>query len=245
MPVQIEKNRKGEKIANRVLLALPYTTLEPLKRNLEFFDLKLRSVIYLTGAPIEYIYFVNRGLVSLTKTMEDGRTAEVGAVGTEGIVGFFALFGAGRALWDYTVQVPGSAFRIKMSTLLAEMERAPALRVLLQRYTHLPITQLTQTAACNRLHSLAERACRWLLIMQDGAQSDTFLMTHEVLAVMLGVHRAGVSIAASALQRAGLIQYVRGHVLVTDRAGLEKRACECYRAVQTELNQFFRPQIEN
>jgi CRP-like cAMP-binding protein len=190
-------------------------------------------------APIEYLYFVNRGLVSVVKTMQDGRTVEIGAVGIEGVTDANALFGLGTAVLETIVQVPGSALRIRLGTLRQEMENDDALRITMQGYARFAFGQLAQTAACNRLHSLEERCCRWLLIAHDSALADTFPLTHEFMAMMLGVRRSGVSIAASMLRKAGLIEYARGRITIKDRPGLEEASCECYGTLQTELDKLF------
>jgi CRP-like cAMP-binding protein len=230
-----ERNR----IHNRILLALPNTTLKRIEPSLELLKTTVGQVIDHIDGPIEYMYFVNRGLVSVVKTMQDGRTVEVGAVGIEGVTDANALFGIGTAVLDTIVQIPGSALRIRRETLRDEMEHDEALRDKMQQYARFAFGQLAQTAACNRLHSLEERCCRWLLIAHDSALSDTFPLTHEFLAMMLGAQRSGVSIAARMLKRAGLIDYTLGVVTIMDRAGLEEGSCECYRALQTELDKLF------
>jgi CRP-like cAMP-binding protein len=228
-----------EHIANRILLSLPQTTLERLQPALELRAMAKRDPIDRFDQPIEYLYFVNRGLISFVKTMEDGRTVEIGVVGIEGISSSHALFGINKAVLEALVQVPGTAFRISRDNLKHLISEDIALREALEKYAHFSVAAFAQTAACNRLHHLDERCCRWLLITHDSARSDTFSLTHEFLAMMLGVQRAGVSIAANALQRAGLIQYRHGQVTIVDRSGLEDAACECYRAMGTEFDKLF------
>lgn len=169
--------------------------------------------------------------------MLDGRTVEIGAVGNEGIAGASALLGIERAILESVVQVPGTAFRLGCHVVREEMERSVPLRKLVQKYAHFAVAQIAQTAACNRLHSMEERCCRWLLIAHDSARSDTFPLTHEFLAMMLGVQRSGVSLTASILQKAGFIRYDRGRVTIVDRSGLEATACECYAEVQAMAGQ--------
>jgi CRP-like cAMP-binding protein len=197
------------------------------------------QVVDRADRPAAHVHFVNRGLISFVKTMHDGRSVEVRTVGVEGVTEPNVLFGIEGALPESIVQVPGTAFRIKRDILSREMDQDSALRGVMQRYAAFAIRQIVQTAACNRLHTLEERCCRWLLIAHDSALSDTFPLTHEFLAMMLGVQRAGVSIAASFLQKAGLIQYTRGSVTITNRAGLEDAACECYGTIRGELDRLF------
>jgi CRP-like cAMP-binding protein len=161
-------------------------------------------------------------------------------VGIEGISNPSALFGFNRAIFENVVQIPGTTYRIKQDKLSELIAQDDALAKTMEKYRHFSISALGQTAACNRLHYLEERCCRWLLIAHDSARADTFLLTHEFLAMMLGVQRAGVSITAQALQKAGLIQYRRGQVTVTNRSGLEEAACECYRAMQIEFDKLFK-----
>lgn len=228
-----------ENIANRILLALPPDSLQRLRPHLERVDLPQRRVLHDANTAIEHLYFVNQGLVSLIKTMKDGRTVEVAAMGTEGLIGIFALYGIQPPIWDAVVQIPGEAFRIELGRLQAEIKRSENFRGMMQRYIHAVVCEIAQTAACNRLHSLEERCCRWLLLAQERAQADTFPVTHEFLALMLGVQRAGLSITAGILQRAGFIQYSRGRIMILDRSGLEATTCECYMAVHTQLKRIF------
>lgn len=227
-------------LANRILLALPRATLQRISAHLEPVNLERGQVIYHPDARIKKLYFVNRGLISLVRTMRDGRTVEIGAVGIEGVTGLPALFGIDSATLECIVQVPGTALCGSPDILRGEMVRGRSFQSLLHRYYHVVVSQVAQTAACNRLHSLEERCCRWLLIAHDSARSDTFPITHEFLAMMLGVQRAGVSIAASALQRAGLIRYVRGHMTIADRHKLEAAACECYTTIRQLVDRLFR-----
>ena len=229
-----------DNIANRLLLALPQATLQRMASALEPVELTRGQVIDHVDAYIEHLYFVNRGIISLVKTMHDGRTVEIGAVGIEGMTTPSALFGLDQAAIESIVQLPGAAFRLKRDMLRAEMARDEATRTVMQKYARFAIGALAQTAACNRLHSLEARCCRWLLIAHDSARSDSFELTHEFLAMMLGVQRAGVSIVASLLRKSGLIQYTRGRVTIAYREGLEEAACECYGAMRTELDKIFR-----
>ena len=227
-------------ISNRILRSLPRATLKRILPALEPVNTVRGQIIDQIDRPIEYLYFVNRGLVSFVKTMQDGRTVEVGAVGILGVTDPNALFGIDKAIVGSLVQIPGTALRIRRDVLIREMAQDDALRETMHKCARFAISQLVQTAACNRLHTLEERCCRWLLIAHDSALAKSFPITHEFLAMMLGVQRAGVSVAARYLQKAGLIQYTRGHVTVTNQAGLEDAACECYGAKRTEFEKLFR-----
>ena len=229
-----------EDIANRILLSLPQSSLKRLRPDLELRILTKGEVIDTLDKPIEYLYLVNRGIISFVKTMHDGRSVEIGVAG-KGISNPYALLGINKAVLESVVQIPGTGFRIKRDKLREMTDRDDALHETLEKYSHFSVAAFAQTAACNRLHYIEERCCRWLLIAHDSARSDTFSLTHEFLAMMLGVHRAGVSITANALQKAGLIQYRRGQVTITNRSGLEEAACECYRAMSREYDQLFRP----
>jgi CRP-like cAMP-binding protein len=227
------------KLVNRILLALPRATLQRIRHHLEPVLLERGRIIHRPDGPIKKVFFVNRGLISLVRTMRDGRTVEVGTVGIEGVAGFPALLGIASATFEGIVQVPGTALCGSHDILRFEAGRSRTFTDLIRRYYHLVIGQVAQTAACNRLHTLEERCCRWLLIAHDSARSDSFPITHDFLAMMLGVQRAGVSIAAKALQQAGLIYYVRGHLTVADRTGLEAAACECYDVIRQLTDRLF------
>lgn len=224
---------------NRILLGLPHASLDRIKPFLEPLIMDKGQMIDKIDGPIRHLYFVNRGLVSVVKTMRDGRTVEIGAVGIEGITDPNALFGIDRALLETIVQIPGSAFRIDREVLKREMTKDAAFRDIMQRYVRFAFSQLAQTAACNRLHSLEERCCRWLLLAHDSALADNFSLTHEFLAMMLGVRRSGVSIVAHLLKKAGLIDYKRGRITILDRSGLADAACECYASTQSQLAELF------
>lgn len=231
---------RDEEIANRLLLSLPPETLDAILPHFKRVELHPKQSIYRPGSPVHSIYFVDRGLISLVKTMRDGRTVEVNTRGIDALTTPEALFGLNTAILECMVQVPGSALTVPVRMLKESMADHPALTVLVQRYIHLSTDELAQTAACNRLHSLEERCCRWLLIAHDSARADHFPLTHQFLATMLGVQRPHVSATAALLQRAGLIRYNHGHVTVTDRVGLEETACECYAEIEAEFAHLFR-----
>ena len=182
------------------------------------------------------MYFIESGVGSLVCTMADGRAAEVGTVGNEGLAGLPVLLGDDRAPSSMYVQVPGRGLRMRAAIFREQLNQSQPMRAVMLRYTHLFFNQVAQTAACAHFHSLEQRCCRWLLMTHDRMPSDTFLLTHEFLAMMLGVRRAGVSVAAGALQRRGFIRYNRGRVVILDRQGLEDCACECYAVARAEFN---------
>lgn len=228
-----------ESIHNRLLRTLRPATRERLFAEMQPVKLLRGQAIDHHDGHIHHMFFVDRGFISAVKTMADGRTVEVGGVGVEGVTDPESVLGGDRAVLDSLVQIPGEAFRIRRDSLRREAERDAQLTQLIQDYTRFLLGVVAQTAACNRLHSLEERCCRWLLIGNDNAGSDKFPLTHEFLAEMLGGTRASVSIAARMLKNAGLIDYVRGDVTILDREGLEEACCECYRATQAELDRLF------
>jgi CRP-like cAMP-binding protein len=201
-------------------------------------ELASGQVIYAAAEEIQYAYFVNRGLVSLVKVMEDGRSVEIAAVGTEGLLGQFAsAHRSGRAFVEHIVQVPATALRIGRMTLQDAISKHDALRRVMTQYLLLSVKLLVQVSACNRLHSLEQRCCLWLLVAHDNAFSDEFQLTHESLASLLGAQRSSVSVTANALQKRGLIHYSHGRISILDRAALERAACECYRARRSLIDQ--------
>jgi len=232
-------SHKNDGIINRLLLALPPKTLNRIRGVLEPVGLARGQAIAHIDQPLRYVYFVNRGLISVVKTMHDGRLVEVGAIGIEGMTSAITLIGFDKIVLEAIVQIPGSAFRMSRDAAIQAMQNDKAFRIIVHDYARFVLGQIAQIAACNRLHHLEERCCRWLLIAHDSARSDTFPLTQEFLAMMLGVQRAGVSIHFSLLKKAGLIEHRRGHMTVINRAGLEDAACECYRAMRDELDNLF------
>ncbi len=231
--------------SNRLLLAMPRPAYERLQARLHPIGIERQQILHNINRPITHVYFVERGLVSLIKTMHDGRVVEIGAVGIEGMVGANTILGMRNAILDCIVHIPGTAKRMTLDDLWTEMDRSAVLRDLLFRYAHYRISQLAQSSACNRLHTLEQRCCRWLLIAHDSAQSDSFPLTQEFLAMMLGVQRTGVTFATLSLQKVGLIRSRRGEVTIVNRRGLEALACECYASLRTELDELFvaRPHV--
>jgi CRP-like cAMP-binding protein len=203
---------------------------------LESVDMPLGKVLYESGSRVEHVYFPTTSIVSLLYVMEDGASAEIAVVGHEGVVGVSLFMGGASTPSRALVQSAGNGFRLKADILLLEFNRAGLVMHLLLRYTQALITQMSQTAVCNRHHSLDQQLCRWLLLSLDRLHTQELVMTQELIANMLGVRREGVTEAAGNLQNAGLIEYRRGHITVLDRAGLEQRTCECYAVVKKEYD---------
>jgi CRP-like cAMP-binding protein len=221
---------------NHLLAALPTSIQAQWFPQLESVQLLLGEVLYEPGATLSHVYFPTTSIVSLLYVMEDGASAEIAVVGNEGIVGISLFMGGESTPSRAVVQSAGQCFRLKAQTLKEEFNRAGPVLHLLLRYTQALITQMSQTAVCNRHHSLDQQLCRWLLLSLDRLQGDELVMTQELIANMLGVRRGGVTEAALRLQHAGLIRYVRGHITVLDRAGLQQRTCECYAVVKHEYD---------
>ena len=220
---------------NHLLAALPAKDMARWKDHLEPVSLKLGAVLYESGATLDYVYFPTTAIVSLLYVMEDGDSAEIAVVGNEGLVGISIFMGGESTPSRAVVQSAGKGFRIP-SGVLKEEFKSPVVLHLLLRYTQALITQMSQTAVCNRHHSIDQQLCRWLLLSLDRLAGNELVMTQELIANMLGVRREGVTEAALNLQKAGLIHYARGHILVLDRRGLESRTCECYAVVKREYD---------
>ena len=221
---------------NHLLGALPPAEAQRWMPVLECVDLPLGHVLYESGAALAHVYFPTTAIVSLLYVMENGASAEIAVVGNEGIVGVSLFMGGESTPSRAVAQSAGQGFRLRADLMKEEFNRAgPALHLLL-RYTQALITQMAQTAVCNRHHSLDQQLCRWLLLSLDRLQGNQLVMTQELIANILGVRREGVTEGALKLQRAGLISYARGHITVLDRARLEKRSCECYSVVKREYD---------
>ena len=220
---------------NRLLALLPADTFERLRPHLSPVDLTAGQAIYDSGRPADWIYFPTTAVVSFVHTTQSGATTEVGLVGNEGVLGLALLLGAKSLPDGAMVQITGQALRCRGEVVAAEFWRGGAFQHLLLRYLQTLITQISQTAACNQMHSVEQRLCRWLLLCLDRVESDCLTMTQEFLSGMLGDRRESVTLAAGNLQSLGLIQYARGRMLVLNRAGLEGRSCECYQVVRTEI----------
>jgi CRP-like cAMP-binding protein len=214
---------------------MPAAEFERLSPHLEFVEMPLGEVLYESGARLDHVYFPTTCIVSLLYVLENGASAEIAVVGNEGILGISLFMGGETTPSRAVVQSAGFGYRLRAPLLKEEFNRAgPVLRLLL-RYTQALITQMTQTAVCNRHHSIEQQLCRWLLLSLDRLSSSSLTMTQELIANMLGVRREGVTVAARNLQRAGLIRYSRGRIDVLDRPGLEKAVCECYAVVRAEF----------
>jgi CRP-like cAMP-binding protein len=221
---------------NLLLAALPPEESQRWLPLMEAVDLPLGAVLYESGVTLTHVYFPTTAIVSLLYVMENGGSAEIAVVGNEGIVGVSLFMGGESTPSRAVVQSAGMGFRLKAQIMKNEFYRAGPVLHLLLRYTQALITQMSQTAVCNRHHTLDQQLCRWLLLSLDRLQGNELVMTQELIANMLGVRREGVTEGALKLQQAGLIRYARGHITVTDRPGLEKRSCECYLVVKKEYD---------
>jgi CRP-like cAMP-binding protein len=221
---------------NGLLAALPNFVQERWLPQLEFVQMPLGGVLYESGSTLSHLYFPTTAIVSLLYVMEDGASAEIAVVGNEGVVGISLFMGGESTPSRAVIQSGGQGFRLTSAVVKDEFNHAGPVLHLLLRYTQALITQMAQTAVCNRHHSLDQQLCRWLLLSLDRLQGDELLMTQELIANMLGVRREGVTEGAMKLQQAGLIRYTRGRISVLDRAGLEKRTCECYAVVKKEYD---------
>ena len=221
---------------NQLIAALSAAERARWQPHLELVEMPLGKVLYESGGTLTHVYFPTTSIVSLLYVMEDGASAEIAVVGNEGIIGISLFMGGASTPSRAIVQSAGQAIRLNAALMMMEFNRAgPVLRLLL-RYTQALITQMAQTAVCNRHHSLDQQLSRWLLLSLDRLQSKELVMTQELIANMLGVRREGVTEAAGRLQQAGLIKYTRGRITVLDRRGLEKRSCECYAVVKKEYD---------
>jgi len=225
-------NVEGKAINNKVLLLMPDNEFRLIRPYLKHVDLPGHLSLHEPSQSIEFVYFLNRGMVSQVVTTKDGRTVEVGVVGNEGYVGAGLAVGLSRSSVREVLQIAGDGFRVKGNDLERLLPSSPQLQLMLGQHTGLQGMQVAQTAACNRLHDIKQRLSRWLLMTQDRVDSGLLPITHDFIATMMGTDRSTVSVAARALQKRGMIEYVRGAVNVVNRRGLEKSACECYAVIQ-------------
>jgi len=221
---------------NRLLAALPTAEFERLAAHLELVPMPLGEFLYEPGEQLQHAYFPTTAIVSLHYVMESGASAETAGVGNEGVVGISLFMGGGTTPSSAVVQTAGHAYRLESRLLKQEFDRAGIMQRMLLRYTQALMTQMTQTAACYRHHSVEQQLCRWLLLTLDRLPSNDLVMTQELAASMLGVRRESITEAAGKLQHAGIIRYRRGHITVLDRSGLESHVCECYAVVKNELS---------
>ena len=220
---------------NKLLAVLPAEVYDRLEPHLELITLKLGASVYEAGGKQPYVYFPIDSIVSLLYVMKDGASAEIAVVGSEGLVGISLFMGGDTTPSRAVVQSAGRAYRLRAKVLKSEFEFGGVLQHLLLRYTQALITQMAQTAVCNRHHSIEQQLCRWLLLSADRLPTNVLTMTQELIANMLGVRREGVTASAGKLQEAGLIHYSRGRITILDRPKLEKRVCECYAVVKREF----------
>jgi CRP-like cAMP-binding protein len=234
----------GHIFGNHLLDAM-LDVAERLGPHLESVALEANQTIHTPGSTAEHVYFPTRGLISLVATMHDGASVEVGMIGKEGMFSVSAILGDDRPSQRAMVQLAGTALRVPVRLVRQETRTSTAFQSLLLRYAQVTMTSAAQTAACNRLHLLEQRCARWLLSAHDRAESDTFRMTHEFLAMMLGVRRPGVTVAVQALQASGVMSYNHGTMTILDRKSLEAAACECYRFVQDEFVRLLGQPVEH
>ena len=223
---------------NRILTALPQEELTNVRRHLEAVHFEKGEVVYMTGDRIQYAYFPVDGLFSLVSNTENGSTAEIAMVGKEGMVGHPVILKHGMAPYEVSVQISTDALRIRAEVLEEEFQKGGVLQDLVLRYLNLLIVQVSRLSVCNRFHVLEKALSRWLLIAQDLVNSQSLDLTHENISQALGVPRTSVTMAAGALQRAGLIRYSRGKIVILDRTRLEANSCECYRIIHNETQEF-------
>jgi CRP-like cAMP-binding protein len=224
---------------NHLLAALPTAELERLEPHLELIHMPLGDVLCESGGRLHYVYFPTSAIVSLHYILENGASSEIAGVGNEGMLGISLFMGGETTPSWATVQTAGYGYRLKAALMLQEFNQAGPVQRLLLRYTQALIMQISQTAVCNRHHTIEQQLCRWLLLTLDRLNSQELTMTQELIASMLGVRREGITDAAGKLQNAGIIRYRRGHIMVLDRYGLETHVCECYSVVKKEFDRLF------
>ncbi len=223
-------------LENHLLAALPDDEFARVKTKLEFVSFKLDDVLYESGAKMGYAFFPTTAIISMLYIMENGRTAEIGVVGNDGLMGNALFMGGDTTTSRAICQSAGVAFRMKAKDVKAEFALGGMFQQMVLRYTQALLTQISQTAVCNRLHSVEQQLCRWLLLAHDRIDSDTLFMTHDLISNMLGVRREGVTMAAQKLAKRKLIKNGRGTITIVDRQGLEEAVCECYKVVNDEYN---------
>jgi CRP-like cAMP-binding protein len=239
-PKNSRNDGDGNQVHNKILLGLPNKECDFVLSRLVFVNLRLHDVLQEAGQSIQYCYFPNTAMASILNVMEDGKSVEVGLAGSEGFVGLPLVAGFRSSASRAVTQAEGGAFRINADDMRKAVHGCPQLLLSLLRYSQEATMEVTQIAACNRLHEVDERLARWLLMSQDRIGSDRLPLTQEFLSQMLGTRRSSVSVAAATLQKAGFIRYNRGHVSVVDRKALEDACCECYGVIQQQLQNWRR-----
>jgi len=223
---------------NKLLASLPADDYQRILPHIKTVPLRFKQVLHKQGERIQDIYFPGGGACSMTKVMENGEAAEIATIGNEGLVGASVFFGDDQSIGETLIQVPdGSGYVMALEPFMAEMERRGAFYNRVIRYYQALMTQVMQTTVCNGLHSAEQRCCRWLLMTHDRVGGDELKLTHEFLAIMLGVRRQTVTVVAGTLQRAGFIKYTHGHVTILDRKALEAASCECYAVIRRQFDQ--------
>ena len=232
------KDGDGNQVYNEILLSLPRTESDMVLPKLEFVRLKLQQLMHEAGETLKSVYFCNSGMFSILNVMPDGKSVEVGLIGKEGVSGTPVVAGFRTSHTRAVVQADATAFRMDVDSLRTLLPKCPTLERQMHRYAQLLAVQVTQIAACNRLHEVNERLARWLLMTQDRVGSEHLPLTQEFLAQMLGTRRSSVTVSAGTLQKAGLIAYTRGHVTIHDRRKLEEAACDCYVLLQRQVKEW-------
>lgn len=237
--------RFGPRPKNRLLGVLPQADFDRIQLELKTVPIRVRQVLQRPGTPLEHIYFPNGGVASVTTALSDGTTVEAATIGDEGLLGIDAFFMRDAIATGETImQVPDTdAEMMSVAAFRRELDRQGAFQHLVGRYAQVVVAQMMQSTACNALHHVEERCCRWLLMTHDRMHQQDFTLSHEFLAVMLGVRRQTVTVIAGTLQSAGLIRYKHGHVTVLDRPGLEGAACECYAVIRRHFNRLFEEEV--
>lgn len=233
MPVSANTN---DALRNHLLAALPVAEFLRIESKFEPISFKLGDVLYESGDKMDYVYFPTTAIVSMLYVMENGATAEIGVIGNDGIVGASLFMGGDSTTSRAVIQSAGNGYRMKAKDVKSEFALGGAFQTMLLRFTQALMTQISQTAVCNRLHTVEQQLCRWLLLSHDRLSSDVLVMTHDLISNMLGVRREGVTLAAQKLAKKKLIKSVRGTITVIDRSGLEEAVCECYAVVNAEYN---------
>jgi CRP-like cAMP-binding protein len=225
-------------VENRLLRSLSEDQLKRMLPHMQVMHLPQSKILYEAGATVNNLYFPNNGMISLLSMNGDGTTIEVGMVGNEGVVGIPIVLRINTTPYGAMVQLPSEVIKIKGEIIKAEFERRGRFEELLLRYTHVLLTQISQSVVCNRFHTIEKRLCRWLLVAHDRVKSDNLRLTQEIIAHMLGISRTGVTTAAGALQKAGFIRYSRGQIVLLDRKAMEAFSCECYQIVNEEFKRY-------